>query len=376
MKSPSILVIDDEPNNFDVIEALLSVGVGIHSPISAGDTGCLIEDCHLHYAASGKVAIAALDTFQPDLILLDVMMPGMDGIEVCQRIKADSKWRSVPIVMVTALTAKEDLAKCLQSGADDFISKPVNGLELRARVQSMLRIKKQYDDLQGLLQLREDMVRMIVHDLRNPLTEVLLGLELTQMAKQSPNQQTDRLNKIYTSARSLQSLIDDLLQVALIESNKLRLNCQDTDPCELVRTAIADFEAISQHKNLSLIAQLPEASDRKVSVDADMMHRTLGNLLSNAIKFSPDNQKIIVTVEFPETHQCKIQVIDSGPGVPEALRQKIFDKYEVGNTMPGVSQIGLGLAFCKMVIEAHGGDISVDNNQPQGAIFEILLGAK
>ena len=103
MENPSILVIDDEPDNFDVIEAFLST-----------------QNCQLHYASTGQEAIASLDTFQPDLILLDVMMPGMDGIEVCRQIKSMPQWRSVPIMMVTALAAKENLARCLESGADDF----------------------------------------------------------------------------------------------------------------------------------------------------------------------------------------------------------------------------------------------------------------
>ena len=106
-----------------------------------------------------------------------------------------------------------------------------------------------------------------------------------------------------------------------------------------------------------------------------MIHRTLDNLLSNAIKFSPRNSQIIVNVEFLRSGNAKIQVIDSGPGVPDTLRHKIFEKYEIGNLMSDVSQIGLGLAFCKMVVEAHGGEIGVRSNQPKGAIFEITLAA-
>jgi diguanylate cyclase len=131
MTSLSILIIDDEPDNFDVIEILLSQ-----------------QDYQLHYAASGKDAIATMDSFNPDLILLDVMMPEMDGIEVCRRIKAMPQWAAIPIIMVTALTSKEDLSLCLEAGADDFLSKPVNSLELRARVRSMLRIRQQYQQLE------------------------------------------------------------------------------------------------------------------------------------------------------------------------------------------------------------------------------------
>ncbi len=126
----SVLVVDDEPDNFDVIEALLSD-----------------RDYQLHYAANGQDAIASLETCQPDVILLDVMMPGIDGIEVCRQIKAMPQWEAVPIIMVTSLTAKADIARCLNAGADDFISKPVNRLELDARVRSMLRIHQQYQQL-------------------------------------------------------------------------------------------------------------------------------------------------------------------------------------------------------------------------------------
>jgi two-component system, sensor histidine kinase and response regulator len=197
---PSVLIIDDDPNNFDVIETLLSE-----------------QDYQLHYAASGQEAIASLDIFEPDLILLDVMMPGIDGIEVCRQIKAMPKWHAVPIIMVTALNSKSDLAHCLTAGADDFISKPVNAIELRARVHSMLRIKHQYDDLQSLLKLREDMVKMVVHDLRNPLAGILLGLELLQSVEYPREKQQTQLARLYSSAQAIQLLIDDLLHIALLE---------------------------------------------------------------------------------------------------------------------------------------------------------------
>jgi len=135
---PSILIVDDEPNNFDVVEALL------------GD-----HNYELNYAANGEDAIASLDVYHPDLILLDVMMPGLDGVQVCQKIKAMEQWQAVPIIMVTAVSTKEDLSYCLQTGADDFISKLINALELRARVGSMLRIKRQYDALQTASNVRK-----------------------------------------------------------------------------------------------------------------------------------------------------------------------------------------------------------------------------
>lgn len=192
MAQPSILIIDDEPDNFEVIETLLSVGNG--ATTQARNTPPLKDRVYqLYYAANGQEAIDSLDTFQPDLILLDVMMPGIDGIEVCRRIKAMPKWQAVPIMMVTALGTKADLAACLTAGADDFISKPVNSVELRARVHSMLRIKQQYDNIQSLSHLQNETINILestlhelhgdiasklAHELNTPLNGILGMIEL------------------------------------------------------------------------------------------------------------------------------------------------------------------------------------------------------
>lgn len=154
----SILVIDDEPDNFDVIEALLS-----H------------QNYYFHYSACGLEAIAALDILRPDLILLDVMMPGMDGIEVCQQIKAMPQWEAVPIIMVTALTSKTDLAQCLSAGADDFISKPVSRLELMARVRSMLRIRQLHTHLEDQVNQRTAQLMATNNQLKEQIQERLLA---------------------------------------------------------------------------------------------------------------------------------------------------------------------------------------------------------
>ena len=178
---PSILVIDDEIDNFDVIDTLLCQ-----------------ENYQLHYASGGQEALDLIGTFKPDVILLDVMMPNMSGLELCRILKQDSHWRNLPIIMVTSLSSKQDLARCLDAGADDFIAKPVNSAELRARLKSMLRIKQQYDNLQGLLQLREDMVKMIIHDLRNPLSSVILAAEILRYPNLPPEKQQRKLDQILT----------------------------------------------------------------------------------------------------------------------------------------------------------------------------------
>ncbi|MGC9527292.1 MAG: hybrid sensor histidine kinase/response regulator [Limnospira sp.] len=353
----SILIVDDEPNNFDVIETLLSD-----------------RNDDLHYASNGKSAIASLDLFAPDLILLDVMMPDLNGVEVCQQIKAMPKWKATPIVMVTALNSKEDLAHCLEAGADDFISKPINRLELCARVQSMLRIKSQYDDLQTLLQSREDLVNMMVHDLRNPLMGILFGLSVVERGKLPPKLK-DKVSRSILAAQRLQGLIDDLILMGKMEQSQIKLNRTEVDLSRAIDSATERFLAIAEQKNIQLIHRLPEPG-HFINVDEALFQRMLDNLLSNAIKFSPSNSEIILSADLTAAGEATIQVADMGPGVPEELKESIFQKYETGMPIANVSQIGLGLAFCKMVSEAHGGKISVRSNQPRGTIFEIVVPPK
>lgn len=351
----SILIVDDEPTNFDVIESFL-----------------LDEPLQLHYASSAERAIARVETVQPDVILLDVMMPDINGIELCQTLKSTPKWKHVPIIMVTALTSNEDLAKCLGAGADDYISKPVNGLELKARIHSMLRIKRQYDQLTDLLRSRSDMVNMIVHDLRNPLSTVILSADMLNSMKMPPEKQHRKIEQITAASRQLQGLIDDLLIMAKLEAGRLLLQRSAVNVALLCQNALREFDAMAQQKDLHLVVDLPD-NHLELEVDENIIRRVLDNLLSNAIKFSPKQSTVALKVHPSVADGVSIQVKDQGKGVPENLREQIFKKYETGTFMEDVPQIGLGLAFCKMAIEAHEGMIHIEDNDPVGSVFTIVL---
>jgi two-component system sensor histidine kinase/response regulator len=373
IKPASLLVIDDKPTNLEVIESLLSD-----------------EDYDIHYASSGPKALERLDSIKPDVILLDVMMPEMDGMEVCRRIKANSSWCHIPIIMVTILDAKEDLARCMDAGADDFISKPVNGIELRARVRSMLRMKQQYDRVQSLLEMREDMVNMMVHDLRNPLSNILLSCGILQRNKFDENRKKKVIEQMLFSVNRLQSHIDTLLLLAKLESAKMVLNLVDEEVSLLARKVISNFLMLAEHKKINLTLDVPEKT-YYIPVDIPIFMRILENLLANAIKFSPPHSEITIKIEYPETlsetesvsPKLRIQVIDEGPGVSPELQARIFEKYEIGdreasaqpNRVTGVKQTGLGLAFCKTAVEAHNGKIFVENrpSPSKGAIFAIEI---
>ncbi len=354
-----VLVVDDDPVNFDVIEILL-----------------FKEGYELYYKDSGAEAISSLAEVDPDIILLDVMMPDMDGIEVCQQLKRDPKWQHIPIIIITALSEKEDLARCLDAGADDFVSKPINSTELRARVRSMLRIKSQHDCIQDTIRLREEMMQTIVHDLRNPLIGIMLGCDSLKTVDMS-DRAKNRIDQISKTIEQMRFLIDDILTIGRIEAKKLVLNLTKIDITEMAKSVVVDFEPLTSSKKIQFLGELPSES-AYVNGDINLIRRVIDNLIDNAIKFSPQNSSIILRVEClrknPDRQDLiKIQVIDSGIGISYEQKQVIFEKYEVGNIVQGVSQIGLGLSFCKMIVEAHEGVISVTNNQPKGAIFTILL---
>lgn len=354
-----VLVIDDEPANFDVIEILL-----------------FKEGFELHYKDNGVAAIADLGEIKPDIILLDVMMPDMDGIEVCQHLKNDPQWHHIPIIIVTALSDKEDLARCLDAGADDFVSKPINSTELRARVRSMLRIKSQYDRIQDTMRLREEMMQTIVHDLRNPLIGIMLGCDSLRAVDMS-DRAKKRIDQIGKTIEQMRLLIDDILTIGRIEAKKLVLNLTKIDLATMVQSAIDDIEPLTSNKHIQILGEFP-TEPVYISGDKNLIRRVIDNLIDNAIKFSPQQSSIILKIEClpknPDRQDLvKFQVIDSGIGISPEQKQVIFEKYEVGNIVTGVSQIGLGLSFCKMTIEAHQGEISVANNHPKGSVFTILL---
>lgn len=356
---PVVLVVDDEAVNFDVIEILL-----------------FREGYDLHYRNSGKSAIAELSEIKPDIIMLDVMMPEMDGIEVCQQIKNLKQWQHIPIIIITALSDKEDLARCLDIGADDFISKPINSAELRARTRSMLRIKFQHDRIQETMRSHEEMMQTIVHDLRNPLVGILLGCESLKSLDMSAKA-LQRIDRISKTADQMHHLIDDILTIGRIEANKLVLDLTELDLVEIIKSVTVDFEAIALSREVQLLSEFSVETAR-IFGDIHIVRRLISNLIDNAIKFSPQKSSIIIKVDrLPENSDrgdlIKIQVIDCGSGVSPEQTQVIFKKYEVGDILVGVSQIGLGLSFCKMAVEAHNGSISVTNNHSEGSIFTVFL---
>ena len=287
-------------------------------------------------------------------------------------------WSHIPIILITALDSKQDLERGLDAGADDFLHKPYHGLELRARVRSMLRIKARHDDLQTMLQLRQDLANMIVHDIRSPLSSILIHCDLLE---EFIPEGVDNLSLIRGESVRLSGFLTDMLMFAKMEHGRLMLVRSQVNIHEMAVGVYDSYSPIAQLKGVEFVLDLP-TDPIIISLDKNLWRRVLDNLVSNAIKFAPSSSIVTLRIcqdvaDDASNDACSkltVEVIDQGPGVPDEYRETIFDQFKIiASGRRDVKQVGLGLAFCKMVVDAHEGDIYVKPNTPNGSIFTVKL---
>jgi two-component system sensor histidine kinase/response regulator len=324
-------------------------------------------------AVDGEEALSVINAKPPDLILLDVMMPKMDGFEVCRRLKENEQTQMIPVLLVTALSDRADRLRGISVGATDFITKPIDTLEVLFRVRNALRTKHLYDDRNSLLRMREELSDMIVHDIRNPLLGITLCARRLETKNKSPAV-IHLAKEILRQTQLLDNFISDLLTVSKIEQGQLTLQRSDEDLVACVQAAMRHHQIAAETEKIQLALVAPDGPVF-ARVDKSLIVRLLDNLLANAIKFS--RQSCVTLTIKPAGDSgtpCLIQVEDEGPGIPLGYRDKIFEKYGIVKMKElELPQTGLGLAFCRMVAEAHGGRIYVAPRQPCGSIFSVEL---
>ena len=372
--APLILVADDVPANVELLFDQLHV-LGFRA-IAASD---------------GPSAVATCFEQMPDLCILDVSMPAGDlgvddrstGFEVCRRIKRDSRTARIPVIFVTALNDTTDRVKAIEAGGDDFLTKPHNRLVLGARVRSLLKLKAATDALEESLRkqkelekVRDDLMKMIVHDLKTPLTSIIGAMEMMIDGDFGPltTNQRNALGDAESRAEDLLGLIEDLLEVARLEESRLALNLKPIAPAALLAEVRHEWDIRFQQERATAVV---EANDDAPVIEADhtLLKRVFSNLVQNALSHSA--RAVTVTLGARrEGDGTLFTVADDGVGIPIEYHDIIFRKFEQVKTphIPRVRSSGLGLAFCKLVVEAHGGRIWVKSGGDMvGSSFHFWL---
>ena len=361
-----VLIVDDDPANVELLSRRLRA-IG----------------CETVEAFSGEQALGVAAREMPDAILLDVMMPGMDGWETCRRLQADPVTAGIQVIFVTARDRTEDIAKGFEVGGMDYVPKPWDVLELTARVRSAIIRKKLRDDLrrknedlERLERSRQELIGMLGHDIRNLANSVIAFLELVGLGQLTPDRaefgQLLRLSQ--ANVTELLRMVNSLLDVYRMEEGHLEIAPQVVPLAELAQRSLAQMTAEATAKEVRMEAHVP--GDAIVFVDDGLIVRVFTNLVSNAVKHTPGGGVVRIDAsrrpESPES--ITVQVTDTGPGVPAEDAPRIFDRFYQGQGRKRGGS-GLGLAFCKLAVELHGGKIAVANGGLPGAIIEFTLPA-
>lgn len=324
-------------------------------------------------ANSGAEALVKIAESPPDLVLLDVVMPDMDGYEVTRQIKHNSNLPFIPILLVTG-SEKSSVVKGLDAGADEFIRKPVDKKELLARVRALLRLKHSMDEQLFLIQRREDFVTRLTHDLRTPLIAADQFLKLLQRGVfgNTLSAMRESLEQMAQSNQTLLSMVDTLLEVYQYEAGGKTLDFFVVDLWELCQQVVQELMPLADVKHLTLKAVLTkgtEASLVRVKGDRLELRRLLTNLVGNAIRFSDAGS---VEVRLNSTLQgVTIEVEDTGIGMNPEEQLLLFDRFRQGKHQRRGN--GLGLYLSRQIVEAHQGNISVSSTVGKGTIFTVYL---
>jgi two-component system sensor histidine kinase/response regulator len=361
-----LLVVDDDAANREVLSRRLER-----------------QGHDVRTASSGLDAMRILGESAFDLVLLDIMMPEMDGYEVLGRIKADSTLQHIPVIMISALNELQSVVRCIEAGAEDYLAKPFNPTLLKARIGACLEKKRgrdresalfeqlqnNYKRLQELETQRDDMRNMIVHDLRTPLTALIVGIEMLEMDGTLSGTQQEIIAIAAGGGRILLGMINDLLDVEKMESGSTDLQYDEITPAALVAGAVAQVALLAEESQTTLVTDVA-ANLRTFSGDAKKLSRTLVNLIGNAIKFTGAGT-VTVSAHQDDPATIRFSVRDSGPGIPSQAFGRIFEKFgQLDSRRVGT---GLGLAFCKLAVEAHGGRITVESTLGAGSTFSFTI---
>lgn len=366
-RSPTIMLVDDNDANIQLAASILKR-----------------NNYNLILAYGGEEALDILEDKSADLILLDVMMPDIDGYEVCKRLKENDNTKDIPVILLTALRKNESLVKGFSLGAIDYISKPFNKDELLARVKNHLDLKfsrdfiiEQNAKLDLLNQENKALLKITAHDLKSPLQGIYGLLDIIEINLRSGefdvNEILENIELSKKAALQAEKIIRDILDLNNLENGKLGLNNTNVNLNELLNRLIRNYNLKATNKNINLMFD-SNIKNETIKIDEDKIYRIFDNLLSNALKFSDYNTNVYVKA-FEEETFFKINIIDEGPGITDEDKTKLFKKFvKLSNSPTGnETSSGLGLSIVKQFADLMGIEINFKTEVGKGTEFFIII---
>jgi signal transduction histidine kinase len=362
-----LLVVDDDAANRDVLSRRLKR-----------------QGHRVTTASKGSDALLLMREAAFDLVLLDIMMPEMDGYQVLGHIKGDALLRHIPVIMISALHEVQSVVRCIEAGAEDYLTKPFDPTLLKARIGASLekkrgrdretvlfeQLQKNYKRLQELEKLRDDMRNMIVHDLRTPLTAIMVGVGMLETHGELNESQRELMAIAAGGGKTLLGMINDLLDVEKMESGATQLQYAQLSAAAMVAGAVEQIASLAKEGRTTLVSEIVPGLP-SFPGDEKKIGRTLVNLIANAIKFTPAGT-VTIAASRDESENIRFSIRDTGSGIPSEAFGRIFEKFtqlDAHNTIG----TGLGLAFCKLAVEAHGGRVEVESAPGAGSTFSFTI---
>ena len=366
---PTILVVDDTEDNLDLLEFALK-----RKPIK------------MLRATSGAACLVLAKDNKPDLILLDIQMPEMDGFETLKRLRANPETAKIPVIFLTAQKKDpESIAKGLAMGADQYLTKPIDTEELLVRTKMLISLKKAEAELE---RMRADFMAMLVHDLRSPLIGIKNVLELLQESDKTVPLTQDYLeliNSAQASGNRLLELVSDLLDVSKYEAGNIAFDKASVPVSRFIDPILRQMEVQFRQKNVTLTTAYADGLPN-VLVDAQKTEQVMMNFLSNALKFTksggtiaidaePITETIHTELEDMNRRFVRVKITDNGVGISPEEIPLLFKRYKQASSARTTKQkgTGLGLVICKLIVEAQGGTVGVQSEPAKGSTFSFTL---
>jgi signal transduction histidine kinase len=362
MLNSTILIIDDEQSYLDIITNTLKS-----------------KNHRVLQALNGRMGCKVAERFLPDIIIMDWEMPEMNGIEAIKYLKKQPTTQEIPIIMATGvMTAVEHLETALEAGAVDYIRKPIDPIELYARINATLKLSRSYKEikdqkisLEDLNREKDGMIGIVAHDLRAPLNRIMGLTEIIKMSNSFEKEQATYIEMIEKMCHSGISLIRDLLVINNVEYESQKLNLKEIALYDFIADLLKNYTSQAQQKQIKIHL---EKTDAPIFLETDesFLGRILDNLISNALKFSYREKNVYISIKNTDT-RIQIAVKDEGQGISQEDQQKMFKKFQKLSARPtgGEESTGLGLAIVKSLVEKLNGNIHVVSNLGEGAEFII-----